>query len=101
MGADDLNNEKFVPNFFLENPNTWHENEEKYLDSTGQKEPWRKFWKGPRDRLYRYNSDHNKASKAHGKLMPGIDLATLEDILRVEKSNVQGERRYFLATETC
>ena len=53
LGSDDLNKEKFVPNFFLENPNTWREDEERSLDSTGPKEPWRNFWKGPRDRLYR------------------------------------------------
>lgn len=52
--GDDLNKEKFIPNFFLENPNVWQESEE--LNSTGHEEPWRKFWKGPRDRLYRYSN---------------------------------------------
>ena len=53
LGSDDLSSEKFVPNFFLKNPNTWQEDEKRSLDSAGQEEPWRKFWKGPRDRLYR------------------------------------------------
>ena len=53
LGSDDLNQKKFVPNFFLEDPNTWQEAEQRSLDSASQKEPWRKFWKGPRDRLYR------------------------------------------------
>lgn len=56
LGSDDLNKEKFIPNFFLENPNMWQEDEERNLDSAGQAEPWRNFWKGPRDRLYRYSS---------------------------------------------
>lgn len=54
LGSDDLNKEKFIPNFFLENPNIWQEDEKRNLDSAAQEEPWRKFWKGPRDRLYRY-----------------------------------------------
>ena len=53
LGSDDLNAEKFLPNFFLKNPNIWQEREQKSLDSVGQNEAWRKFWKGPRDRLYR------------------------------------------------
>ena len=54
LGSEDLNSEKFVPNFFLTNPKIWQEKEERSLNSAAQKEPWRKFWKGPRDRLYRY-----------------------------------------------
>ena len=46
--SDDLNREKFVPNFFLENLNVWQQ-----TYSSGQDEAWRKYWKGPRDRLYR------------------------------------------------
>ena len=53
---DDLNKNKFMPNFFLKNPNMWQEDEAKSLDSAGQKEAWREYWKGPRDRLYRYSS---------------------------------------------
>ena len=53
LGSDDLSSEKFIPNFFLKNPSTWQEDEKRSLDSAGQKEPWRNFWKGPRDRLYR------------------------------------------------
>lgn len=53
--GSDLNKEKFIPNFFLKNPNMWQEDEKRNLDSAGQEEPWRKFWKGPRDRLYRHS----------------------------------------------
>lgn len=52
LGDDDLNKKKFIPNFFLKDPNMWREGEQS-LDSAGQEEAWRKFWKGPRDRLYR------------------------------------------------
>ena len=51
--SDDLNKKKFIPNFFLKDPDVWRKGEQKSLDSASQKEPWRKFWKGPRDRLYR------------------------------------------------
>ena len=53
LGSDDLSSEKFIPNFFLKNPSSWQEDEKRNLDAAGQKEPWRNFWKGPRDRLYR------------------------------------------------
>lgn len=56
LGSGDLNKEKFIPNFFLKNAGMWQEDEERDQSSAGQKEPWRNFWKGPRDRLYRYSS---------------------------------------------
>lgn len=47
-GLPDLNKEKFVQNWFVDN-DTWV-----VLDQEKDKgEPWRQFWKGPRDRLYR------------------------------------------------
>lgn len=45
-GLPDLNKEKFVNNWFVDKDH-W-----KYLD-VDKKEPWRKYWFGPRDRLYR------------------------------------------------
>ena len=51
--SDDLNKKKFIPNFFLKDPDVWRKGEQRSLDSASQKEPWRQFWKGPRDRLYR------------------------------------------------
>lgn len=48
MGDDNLNQQKFVNNWFVDN-NKWVE-----ADQTANKnEPWRKYYKGPRDRLYR------------------------------------------------
>ena len=41
--TDDLNKKKFMPNFFLKDPDMWQKGEQRSLD----------FWKGPRDRLYR------------------------------------------------
>lgn len=40
--------------------------------------------------------------QAKSRLMIGVDLATLDELLmRVEMSNVLGKRRYVLATENC
>ena len=64
LGSDDLSSEKFIPNFFLKNPSAWQEDEKRKLDAAGQKEPWRKFWKGPRDRLYR-SGDLGYAYQSH------------------------------------
>ncbi len=56
----DLTSKKFVPNWLV-NPNKWMEAD---LQS-GRQEPWRQYYKGPRDRLYRsgdlgrYLSDGN------------------------------------------
>lgn len=51
LGSDKLNRQKFVQNFFLD-PNVWVEAEGNEFDKSRQREPWRAFWKGPRDRLY-------------------------------------------------
>ena len=54
LGSDDLNKAKFIPNFFLSDPRTWQEKEKEMLKSeNAEAQPWRAFWKGPRDRLYR------------------------------------------------
>ncbi|CCH62437.1 hypothetical protein TBLA_0H01500 [Henningerozyma blattae CBS 6284] len=45
-GLPDLNKEKFVNNWFVDE-NHWN-----YLDDKKDK-PWNKYWLGPRDRLYR------------------------------------------------
>jgi L-aminoadipate-semialdehyde dehydrogenase len=47
-GLPDLNNEKFVNNWYVD-AQKWNDLD-KELD---QGESWRQFWKGPRDRLYR------------------------------------------------
>lgn len=45
-GLPDLNKEKFINNWFVDEHHWDH------LDKDN-KEPWREFWKGPRDRMYR------------------------------------------------
>lgn len=47
-GLPELNEEKFVKN--------WYVDQQKWVDldnKSSKDEPWRQFWKGPRDRLYR------------------------------------------------
>lgn len=47
-GLPELNAEKFVKNWYVDNAK-WVELDKKL----NKNEPWREFWKGPRDRLYR------------------------------------------------
>lgn len=46
----ELNEKKFLKNWFVD-PQTWVEKEN--TESAGANEPWRQFYFGPRDRLYR------------------------------------------------
>lgn len=52
LGSDDLNREKFVQNWFVD-PNKWIQKDEINMKAQGGREPWRQFYKGPRDRMYR------------------------------------------------
>ena len=53
LGDDNMNQKKFIPNWFVD-PKTWVEQyEQKIALSNSKPEPWREFYKGPRDRLYR------------------------------------------------
>lgn len=54
LGADlkDLTNTKFVQNWFVD-PAKWEQEDKERVASQGKEEPWREFYKGPRDRLYR------------------------------------------------
>ena len=56
LGTDDmtrnLNKEKFIPNFFANN-GAWEEADKKVAKERGNEQPWREYWSGPRDRLYR------------------------------------------------
>ena len=47
--AQALNKEKFIENWFVD-PKTWIEQDK---DRPNQDEPWRRFYKGPRDRMYK------------------------------------------------
>ncbi|KAL0941207.1 putative L-aminoadipate-semialdehyde dehydrogenase [Colletotrichum truncatum] len=48
LANDELNKAKFVSNWFVKD-NRWAELDQK----ASQNEPWRQFYKGPRDRMYR------------------------------------------------
>lgn len=58
-----LNEAKFITNWFVD-PNKWVKEDEERV-AAGSNEPWRQFYKGPRDRLYRtgdlgrYTADGN------------------------------------------
>lgn len=52
LGLPDLTSAKFVENWFVD-PQKWVEADKKSVEATGAVEPWRDFYKGPRDRLYR------------------------------------------------
>lgn len=49
MGDNALNDQKFLMNWFVDNQTWVKADREK-----NQGVPWRKYYKGPRDRLYRY-----------------------------------------------
>ena len=53
LSVPELTKQKFIPNFFLKDPDHWNTQEQVSLTDQELKEPWREFWKGPRDRLYR------------------------------------------------
>jgi L-aminoadipate-semialdehyde dehydrogenase len=53
LGDKLLNEKKFIPNWFVD-PKIWIGQYEKEISSKDiEREPWREFYKGPRDRLYR------------------------------------------------
>ena len=51
LGSDELNKAKFVDSWFVDN-SKWVEEDAKNAKSLSE-EPWREFYKGPRDRMYR------------------------------------------------
>ena len=52
LGLPDLTATKFVDNWFVD-PKKWVEEDKNRVESQGGPEPWRQFWRGPRDRLYK------------------------------------------------
>lgn len=52
LGLDDLTRTKFVENWFVA-PSKWIEEDKQRVAASGKQEPWREFYLGPRDRLYR------------------------------------------------
>lgn len=51
LGSDKLTKTKFVESWFVDNAK-WVEEDKKMTKSLAE-EPWREFYKGPRDRMYR------------------------------------------------
>jgi L-aminoadipate-semialdehyde dehydrogenase len=51
LGSDELTKTKFVDSWFVDNTK-WIEEDKKNAKSLSE-EPWREFYKGPRDRMYR------------------------------------------------
>ncbi|KAK5159702.1 large subunit of alpha-aminoadipate reductase [Oleoguttula sp. CCFEE 6159] len=64
LGLDDTTKAKFVKSWFVDNQR-WIDEDKRRVEARGQREPWREFFKGPRDRLYksgdlgRYTKDIN------------------------------------------
>ncbi|KAG8626485.1 hypothetical protein KVT40_005430 [Elsinoe batatas] len=60
----DLTNTKFVQNWFVDNQK-WADLDAQAAEKVGNEQPWREFYRGPRDRMYRsgdlgrYTSDGN------------------------------------------
>ncbi|KAK2731951.1 large subunit of alpha-aminoadipate reductase [Myotisia sp. PD_48] len=51
LGSAELNDKKFIPNWFID-PQIWTE-QDKEQQASACREPWREFYVGPRDRMYR------------------------------------------------
>jgi L-aminoadipate-semialdehyde dehydrogenase len=51
LGSDELSKAKFIDSWFVDN-SKWVEEDKKIAKSL-EEEPWREFYKGPRDRMYR------------------------------------------------
>ncbi|KAF9698137.1 hypothetical protein EKO04_003866 [Ascochyta lentis] len=52
LGLPDMTASKFVENWFVD-PNKWVQQDKQRVESMSAAEPWREFYNGPRDRLYR------------------------------------------------
>ena len=52
LGDEKKSAEKFVINWFVD-PQQWVEEDKQRVAATGNAEPWREFYFGPRDRMYR------------------------------------------------
>jgi L-2-aminoadipate reductase len=52
LGTPELTEKKFVQNWFV-NPSKWLEDDKAKVAASSDIEPWREFYLGPRDRLYR------------------------------------------------
>lgn len=53
LGLDDFTKTKFIANWFVKDPERWQKQDEAEAKQANGSQPWRQFYKGPRDRLYR------------------------------------------------
>lgn len=53
LGQDELNKGKFVDNWFVTDKNQWADQDKQRAAAATAPEPWREFFKGPRDRMYK------------------------------------------------
>ena len=71
LGLPELTDKKFVRNWFVDAQKWITEDNEKAANAG--KEPWREYYKGPRDRLYR-SGDLGRYTPSGGELAPGKPL---------------------------
>ena len=77
LGLPDLTDKKFVRNWFVD-PEKWITEDSKSVASS-VKQPWRDYYKGPRDRLYR-SGDLGRYTPSGGKSILSICLARTNDL---------------------
>ncbi|MCJ1280937.1 large subunit of alpha-aminoadipate reductase [Xylographa opegraphella] len=103
LGQDlvDLTKSKFVENWFLD-PQKWIDEDQKIIAAQEESQPWREFYKGPRDRLYR--------SGDLGRYMPTGDVqctGRIDSQVKIRGFRVElGEidtllSQHFLVRENC
>ncbi|MCJ1434693.1 large subunit of alpha-aminoadipate reductase [Xylographa pallens] len=103
LGQDleDLTRSKFVENWFVD-PQKWVDEDQKTVTAQGKRQPWREFYKGPRDRLYR--------SGDLGRYMPTGDVqctGRIDSQIKIRGFRVElGEidtllSQHFLVRENC
>ena len=103
LGRDleDLTRSKFVENWFVD-PQKWIDEDQKTSEAQETRQPWREFYKGPRDRLYR--------SGDLGRYMPTGDVqctGRIDSQIKIRGFRVElGEidtllSQHFLVRENC
>ena len=103
LGQDleDLTRSKFVENWFVD-PQKWINEDQKTVAAQEARQPWREFYRGPRDRLYR--------SGDLGRYMPTGDVqctGRIDSQIKIRGFRVElGEidtllSQHFLVRENC
>ncbi|KAB8339008.1 hypothetical protein FH972_021947 [Carpinus fangiana] len=53
LGLDDFTKTKFIANWFVKDSERWSKQDQAEAQHANGSQPWRQFYQGPRDRLYR------------------------------------------------